>query len=59
MSDPTVDGAPPVRVSRRGSLALLTLNRPAERNPLDQQTSRELLRAFTAAEMEKTLEKVV
>jgi len=36
----------PVLLERRGTLGLVTLNRPAERNPLDQQTAGALRDAF-------------
>ena len=36
-----------VLVRRRASLGLVTLNRPQDRNPLDQDTARALLDAFT------------
>jgi enoyl-CoA hydratase/carnithine racemase len=39
----------PVRVERRGSMAVLTLNRPEERNPLDRATSLALLEAMVEA----------
>jgi enoyl-CoA hydratase/carnithine racemase len=42
-------GSPPVVVSRRGSMAVLTLNRPADRNPLDRELSAALLVAMDAA----------
>jgi enoyl-CoA hydratase/carnithine racemase len=40
---------PAVVVEHRGSLAVLTLNRPEERNPLDQVTSTALLSALREA----------
>jgi enoyl-CoA hydratase/carnithine racemase len=39
----------PVTVSRRGPLAVLTLNRPEDRNPLDREMSAALLAAMAAA----------
>jgi enoyl-CoA hydratase/carnithine racemase len=46
--DPGVSGEARVCVTRRGSLGLVTLNRPADRNPLDQATAHDLLAAFEA-----------
>jgi enoyl-CoA hydratase/carnithine racemase len=40
---------PPVVTSRRGRLAVLTLNRPEERNPLDRELSAALLAAMAEA----------
>ncbi len=38
-----------VRTDRRGSLAVITLDRPEQRNPLDRDTAEALLAAFEAA----------
>lgn len=43
MTDPTV------RSDRRGSLAVITLDRPEQRNPLDRDTAEALLDAFRLA----------
>lgn len=40
---------PTVRSERRGSLAVITLDRPDQRNPLDRETAEALLAAFNAA----------
>ena len=40
---------PPVVVSRRGSMAVLTLNRPEDRNPLNGELSEALLAALREA----------
>jgi Enoyl-CoA hydratase/carnithine racemase len=39
----------PVTTQRRGKVALVTLNRPADRNPLDRQTASGLVAAFSDA----------
>ena len=46
MSEPA---GPPVLVSRRGSMAVLTLNRPEDRNPLNGELSEALLAALREA----------
>ena len=51
MSDPVV-------VSRRGSMAVLTLNRPESRNPLDLELSTALLVAVREAMVDEAVRSV-
>lgn len=48
----------PVQVSRRGSLAVLTLNRPDDRNPLDPSMSEALLSALRVAMADNSIRSV-
>jgi enoyl-CoA hydratase/carnithine racemase len=54
MSDTAAD-SPPVLFERDGAFALITLNRPDSRNPLDQETQDALLAALERLETEPGL----
>ena len=49
MEHPSGELNPPSSSSRRGPMAVLTLNRPDDRNPLDREMSAALLAAMRAA----------